>query len=339
MDSREHGARTFRRRDPSMSSPDRSVAIVADRVEQTMRRLKVWTVPPPMLPFRQPFAMDAMPFEHWIQLVLVPRLREVASGAQPMPPSSNLAAHAVREFDGRDEMNPLVDALRDVDGLSKSVAGPPPTPRMPAFSMIMGLANLGTIFGVVFSIYVSQWVSRSLAPYFLPRVSTVLFGDIAPDERHSVLRLALDADVGSDQVLKFNNASILLNSNSIPRPGVLITLPEPLSFDPAAPPGAAVIRDWLVHAGVDAGSAGARPAAAQVLDLLEVAVATRTRDGLEDLVPSLPAGTPEPQIVDIDAHTPGWIEMTAGIVAALVFCVPFLVFAYRTARRRRLMGR
>lgn len=130
----------------------------AIRVEQTMRQLKVWGVPPPVLkPYRQPFAMDAMPFENWIQLVLVPRLREVARGEQPMPPSSNLAGHAVREFDGWDAMQPLIDALREVDALSKPPQAPTSAGAMSASHLPASLAHLGPVLGVIFAIYVGKW--------------------------------------------------------------------------------------------------------------------------------------------------------------------------------------
>jgi uncharacterized protein YqcC (DUF446 family) len=108
-----------------MSASRAEIEAVADEVERTMRALGVWSdPPPPLVPFQAPFGMDVMPFEHWIQLVLVPRMREIAATGASLPASSHLAAHAVREFDGRYDMAPLIDVLRRVDGLS-SFAGRP----------------------------------------------------------------------------------------------------------------------------------------------------------------------------------------------------------------------
>ncbi|TDU30950.1 uncharacterized protein YqcC (DUF446 family) [Panacagrimonas perspica] len=318
-----------------MSKPNPAVDAVAKKVEQTMRRLNVWTTPaPPLKPFRQPFAMDAMPFVHWIQLVLVPRLREVARGDGPMPPSSNLAGHAVREFDGDDLMDPLIDVLREVDGLSQPFLAPAPAGRVPSMFALKLAARLGIIVAIVLSISASQWVSRSFSAYFPPHVSAVFFGSIEPDAGHSVLRVALMAERGRENALRPTEAHVLLDRSGMPTPGVLIKLPDPLSFDPTAPPEAAAIRDWLVSAGVDANSPQALPAAAQVLDIVGVAVSARTRQDLETLRPRLPPGTYEPQIVDIDGHTPGWLDMTAGLVVAVAVCIPFLWYAIRVRRRR-----
>ena len=52
--------------------------------------------------------------------MLVPRLREVAAGEWAGPSDSNVAAQAVRELDGWDEAEPLLDVLRRLDELVRS---------------------------------------------------------------------------------------------------------------------------------------------------------------------------------------------------------------------------
>lgn len=101
----------------------RSEAInqAADRLEAELRRLGAWSdtpLPPEKMQFTRAFGGDTMGFEQWIQFVLVARLRDIAVSGGPMPPSSNLSAYAVREFDGRDdEMAKLIELLGDVDDL------------------------------------------------------------------------------------------------------------------------------------------------------------------------------------------------------------------------------
>lgn len=93
----------------------------ADRLEAELRRLGAWSdtpLPPEKMQFTRPFGGDTMAFEQWIQFILVVRLRDIAASGGRMPPSSDLAAYAVREFDGHeDEMATLIDLLRDVDAL------------------------------------------------------------------------------------------------------------------------------------------------------------------------------------------------------------------------------
>lgn len=318
--------------------PDAAAQAAATRVEQTMQRLKLWAVPAPVLkPYRQAFGMDTMPFEHWLQLVLVPRLREVARGEAPMPPSSKLAAHATREFDGFDQMKPLIDALHDVDALSSGIE-PAESQRsgMPGYWGLRALAHLGVIAGVAIALYVNQQVSSSFIHHFTARTSAVFFGSVRPDTGHSVLRLALMLDRDAQGVVKPTEAHVMLDKSGMQRlaPGERAKVTAPMAFDPATPPQASAIRDWLVASGVAADSSTAMPASVEVLEVLTVARSAATRAELETLRPRLPAGTPEPQIVDIDAHTPEWIGMSAGLGTAVLCCVPFLIFAWRMRRRR-----
>ena len=87
-------------------------------LEAELRRMGWWQetpIEPERMHFRQAFGMDTMAFSQWLQFVLVPAAHSMLAGERPMPPSSMLAAHAVREFDGQDEANGLCDILRRVD--------------------------------------------------------------------------------------------------------------------------------------------------------------------------------------------------------------------------------
>ena len=320
--------------------PNAAADAAATRLEQTMRRLKVWAEPAPLLkPYHHAFGMDVMPFEHWLQLVLVPRLHEVARGDTPMPPSSNLAAHATREFDGFDQMQPLIDALHEVDALSRGIRRPEPGGAgigMPGFWGLRALAHLGVIAGVAIAIWVNQWASSSLSHHFTARTSAIYFGSVKPDALHDVLRLALMLDRDAAGVVTPTEAHVLLDVTPVRSPGQMYQPTkrvQPLSFDPLHPPSADAIRDWLTGSGVAAHTETAGEAATELLEVLAVTRTAQTRPELEALRSRLPAGTPEPQIVDIDAHTPEWIGMTAGLAVAVLFCVPLLVLAWRWRRR------
>ena len=87
-------------------------------LEAELRRLGWWQVAPiepERMNFRQAFGMDTMAFAQWLQFVFVPAAREMLAGRRPLPPSSMLAAHAVREFDGVPEADRVCAILRDVD--------------------------------------------------------------------------------------------------------------------------------------------------------------------------------------------------------------------------------
>lgn len=314
-----------------MSASRAQIEAAADAVERTMRGLGVWTEPPPpLVPFQAPFGMDAMPFEHWIQLVLVPRMREIARSGAPVPPSSNLAAHAVREFDGRHEMAPLVDALRGVDALSAPVPrAAPPAPPSP-FGII-SMAGLGAVFGVLVALVAGRWAADTFEGWFDPQVSAAFSGTIQPDAAHTPLRAIVLAQVRADGTLVPGSGTLLVNRRGIPTPGALNTVPQ-LEFDGGQAPDATAVAAWLVRAGVGPGAA-AQAAAAEIANIVAVAVATPTRADLDSVQVRLPDGTPDPQLLDIEARTPGWFETAVGLGVAIVVVIPILVVVTRRMRR------
>ena len=92
----------------------------ADLVEAELRALGVWQADPlaqETIDNGGAFGMNTMAFTQWLQFVLVPRLRDVAEGSIPVPPVSQLGAHASREFDGWHEAAGLVQLLVRLDDL------------------------------------------------------------------------------------------------------------------------------------------------------------------------------------------------------------------------------
>jgi uncharacterized protein YqcC (DUF446 family) len=97
-----------------------SAGELADRLEAELRRVGTWRDEPP--PEEEvlaggAFGMGTVPFETWIQVVLIERLRQVERGEMTLPAGSSLAAHAVRELDGVHDREGLFDLLRAVDDL------------------------------------------------------------------------------------------------------------------------------------------------------------------------------------------------------------------------------
>lgn len=95
-----------------------ALAPEVDALEAELRRLGWWQstpIEPERMNFRAAFGMDTMAFSQWLQFVFVPAAREILAGRRDVPPSSSLAAHAVRELDGVDEAQQLCAILRAID--------------------------------------------------------------------------------------------------------------------------------------------------------------------------------------------------------------------------------
>lgn len=97
---------------------------LADEIEAELRRLKLWndqlslrTIP------RSAFGADQLSFEEWLQVVLVPRLRDV-SAHHTVPTTSNLAVAGIRNFDGMANADTLIELLAAVDAHVQSLPRP-----------------------------------------------------------------------------------------------------------------------------------------------------------------------------------------------------------------------
>ncbi|HEY0071893.1 MAG TPA: YqcC family protein [Chloroflexia bacterium] len=89
-----------------------------DAIEAEMKRLGMWSAEPlsaEAYDFKTAFAMDTMPFSHWLQFIFIPRVREIIAKEGKFPDRSQVGAQAIRELDGMYETTDLVSLLSDFD--------------------------------------------------------------------------------------------------------------------------------------------------------------------------------------------------------------------------------
>ena len=104
--------------------PDYETArLKIDAIEAEMKRQGMWDsepLAPEAYDFKAAFAMDTMPFSHWLQFIFIPRVREIIGNKGAFPARSQVGAQAVREFDGINEASELVSLLGDFDHFIES---------------------------------------------------------------------------------------------------------------------------------------------------------------------------------------------------------------------------
>jgi uncharacterized protein YqcC (DUF446 family) len=87
-------------------------------IEAEMKRIGLWEeqpLEPEQLQFSRAFAGDTMAFHQWLQFVFAPRVHEILATHGTFPSRSQVAAQAVREFDGLDEAANLIRLLSEFD--------------------------------------------------------------------------------------------------------------------------------------------------------------------------------------------------------------------------------
>lgn len=103
-----------------LSNPAR--ADIASRLidlELELRRLQLWSDEPPApeaLASDQPFAVDCLEFEQWLQFIFLPTLYDLLNRHAPLPSQCGIAPMAEQTFAARAvAADTLIAVLRDLD--------------------------------------------------------------------------------------------------------------------------------------------------------------------------------------------------------------------------------
>jgi uncharacterized protein YqcC (DUF446 family) len=91
------------------------------QIEIELRRLDAWEAEaPPTSAFRsiEPFCIDTMAFNQWLQFVFLERMKVLVESGQPLPTVSAIAPMAEEHFRGRPESGAgLIRTLEAMDQL------------------------------------------------------------------------------------------------------------------------------------------------------------------------------------------------------------------------------
>lgn len=106
---------------------DPRLSALADQlllVERELRLLGWWAVDAPSveaLASQQPFCVDTLPFEAWLQWIFLPRMKQLLESAGPLPSASGIREMAEMSYQGREaQVGALLAALGEFDRLIRS---------------------------------------------------------------------------------------------------------------------------------------------------------------------------------------------------------------------------
>lgn len=103
---------------------DRLIAELADQlllIERELRIRELWESVPPeprALASQEPFCIDTLSFEQWLQWIFLPRMKDILEGDEALPSVSGILAMAEMVYQGRpQQMAGLLQALAAFDAL------------------------------------------------------------------------------------------------------------------------------------------------------------------------------------------------------------------------------
>lgn len=97
------------------------VAAVLMDIEAALRNMGLWQAEAPpteALRSEQPFAVDTLAFEQWLQFLFLPRMAFLLEQRQPLPQVCGIAPMAEEALQGRAlPIAELIEALQQIDAL------------------------------------------------------------------------------------------------------------------------------------------------------------------------------------------------------------------------------
>ncbi|MFP1732477.1 YqcC family protein [Lonsdalea quercina] len=89
-------------------------------VEHALRESELWQSKPPeaeAFSSAEPFCVDTMEAQQWLQWVLLPRMHALLDSGAPLPARFAIHPYFEMAFEGREEeLRFLLNALRELDG-------------------------------------------------------------------------------------------------------------------------------------------------------------------------------------------------------------------------------
>jgi len=105
----------------------RRIADVLLDVEANLRTSGRWDPdrpPDTALSSSQPFCLDTLRFEQWLQWVFLPRMKRIIEQQQPLPSKSAIFVYAQESLPGKDRANSdLLNLIKNFDELISIQAG------------------------------------------------------------------------------------------------------------------------------------------------------------------------------------------------------------------------
>ena len=104
-----------------LEGPRTAIAAQLIDLEAALRQLNLWSDEPPSqeaLSSEQPFAMDSLEFEEWLQFIFLPTIYDVLESGSALPARCAIAPMAEETVGKRALLTePLISTLRELDQL------------------------------------------------------------------------------------------------------------------------------------------------------------------------------------------------------------------------------
>ncbi|TLU67547.1 YqcC family protein [Thalassotalea litorea] len=100
---------------------NQQLANLLSRLQNELQALSLWqqnALNPELLLSTQPFCVDTLTFEQWLQFVFIPKISQMLAENQPLPNQISLCPMAEESFKRYgDDISVLINLIADIDEL------------------------------------------------------------------------------------------------------------------------------------------------------------------------------------------------------------------------------
>lgn len=103
-----------------MPRSHKEVEILLLKLEQSLREAKLWSSSAPSikaLQSQQPFALDTMSFEQWLQFIFIPKMSEIVSNKSSLPDELKLLPMVEESLGSVNNLSGLMDVIKHIDSV------------------------------------------------------------------------------------------------------------------------------------------------------------------------------------------------------------------------------
>ncbi|MGF1911035.1 YqcC family protein [Vibrio kasasachensis] len=97
---------------------DIPLKVLLDELEQQLRDTKLWQDTPPLpqlLTSEQPFALDTLEPQQWLQWIFLPRMRMLIEAKKTLPKGFAIAPYFDECWQHKKELSTLLVVIRQID--------------------------------------------------------------------------------------------------------------------------------------------------------------------------------------------------------------------------------
>ena len=92
-------------------------------IECELRRANMWSAETPLaeaLASIEPFCVDTLDFQQWLQFILLPRMNTLITTQAPLPDKCDITAMAETVWPANTQAKPVIEVLRQFDAVINS---------------------------------------------------------------------------------------------------------------------------------------------------------------------------------------------------------------------------